>query len=110
MPVFRRSMLGMVSVTTLVLTIATTALPASATVGWMNAHPFPHPWGALDTPMAYDAATGTVVLFGSVADYGDTWIWDGTASTCSRRPRHVLDPAPRWPMTRRSERSCSSVV
>jgi hypothetical protein len=36
--------------------------------------------------MAYDAATGTVVLFGgqswsSECVFGDTWTWDGTTWT-----------------------------
>jgi hypothetical protein len=33
--------------------------------------------------MAYDAATGTVVLFGGGGnhDLGDTWTWDGTTWT-----------------------------
>ena len=34
--------------------------------------------------MAYDAATGTVVLFGgdgSSGDLGDTWTWNGTTWT-----------------------------
>ena len=35
--------------------------------------------------MAYDAATGTTVLFGGATDcchlFGDTWTWDGSAWT-----------------------------
>ena len=34
--------------------------------------------------MAYDAATGTVVLFGGLGghgDLGDTWTWNGTTWT-----------------------------
>ena len=37
-----------------------------------------HPSARADTAMAYDAATGTVVLFGGQSAHtspGDTWIW-----------------------------------
>jgi hypothetical protein len=37
--------------------------------------------------MAYDAATGTVVLFGGFA-FGDTWTWDGTTWTQQAPPAH----------------------
>src|SRR5690349_19205522 len=56
---------------------------SSRALTWTKQAPAASPparWGA---SMAYDAATGKVVLFGGVADRGfhvfnDTWLWDGT--------------------------------
>ena len=65
--------------------------PASATPGPGTAPPGPSstrrpsPSARSGAAMAYDAATGTVVLFGGVKDSGgtlaDTWTWDGTTWT-----------------------------
>ena len=55
---------------------------------WTQQHPATSPHGRFGAAMAYDAATGTVVLFGG--DRGDrhhpllinnTWTWDGTTWT-----------------------------
>ena len=59
-------------------------------------------------PVAYDGATGQVMLFGglgSAANLNDTWAWDGTAwtqvadaadagctTTCTGSPRRVPRP------------------
>ena len=60
-----------------------------------------------DASMAYDPATGQLVLFGGVGQgqsgiLGDTWTWDGTtwtrAVTPPRAPRR--GQARPWPMTR----------
>src|SRR6267378_1934972 len=59
--------------------------------GWFQLNPVSSPPPRGGPGMAYDAATGTVVLFGgsldgdfggtSGTDYNDTWIWDGTTWT-----------------------------
>ena len=47
--------------------------------------PTSHPSARSQAAMAYDAATGTTVLFGGATDcchlFGDTWTWDGSAWT-----------------------------
>ena len=48
-----------------------------------TAYPATSPRGRQYTSMAYDAATGTVVLFGGINNksqrlFRDTWTWDGT--------------------------------
>ena len=51
---------------------------------WIQASPATSPPARNGAAMAYDAATGTVVLFGGgsgVTDLGDTWSWDGTGWT-----------------------------
>ena len=44
-----------------------------------------HPPARSQAAMAYDAATGTIVLFGGATDcchlFGDTWTWDGSTWT-----------------------------
>ncbi len=48
---------------------------------WTQQHPATSPPARLDASMAYDAATGTMVLFGGYrygVVLGDTWTWDGT--------------------------------
>jgi hypothetical protein len=51
---------------------------------WTQQHPAVHPPRRFLASMAYDAATGTVVLFGGLGDgevLGDTWTWNGTTWT-----------------------------
>jgi len=48
---------------------------------WAEQTPKDHPTARYDSQMAYDAATGQVVLFGGWAPGGirsDTWTWNGT--------------------------------
>src|SRR5215469_10760499 len=48
---------------------------------WTLQHPATSPPARFWTSTAYDAATGTVVLFGGRAAspaLGDTWVWDGS--------------------------------
>lgn len=48
---------------------------------WTKQAPAAHPAPRSDAAMAYDAATGTVVLFGGYgksSQLGDTWTWNGT--------------------------------
>jgi hypothetical protein len=51
---------------------------------WTKQAPAVHPPARFWASMAYDAATGTVVLFGGSngnRDFGDTWTWNGTTWT-----------------------------
>jgi hypothetical protein len=51
---------------------------------WTKQHPAVHPSPRDEASMAYDAATGTVVLFGGFNGdrvFGGTWTWDGTTWT-----------------------------
>jgi Kelch motif len=51
---------------------------------WTEQSPATSPPARLDAAMAYDAATGTVVLFGGDNKHGylgDTWTWNGTTWT-----------------------------
>jgi hypothetical protein len=51
---------------------------------WTSLAPAAHPSPRTLTEMAYDAATGTVVLFGgysNTGNLGDTWTWNGTTWT-----------------------------
>ena len=52
---------------------------------WTKQAPPVHPAPRSAAPMAYDAATGTAVLFGGGNAHGDlfadTWTWDGTTWT-----------------------------
>ncbi|HEX4059893.1 MAG TPA: kelch repeat-containing protein [Streptosporangiaceae bacterium] len=66
------------------------ALARSPSVlNWTRQHPAASPSARWFAPMAYDAATGTAVLFGGATQsrtFSDTWTWDG--STWAKR-----DPA-----------------
>ncbi len=70
-----------------VLGMAPAAWASSAPVpAWTQQHPAASPPARRDAAIAYDAATGTVVLFGgnstqSHSNLGDTWTWDGTTWT-----------------------------
>jgi N-acetylneuraminic acid mutarotase len=52
---------------------------------WTQRSPAAHPSARLQASMAYDAATGKVVLFGGLGgrselrQLGGTWVWDGSA-------------------------------
>jgi hypothetical protein len=51
---------------------------------WTQQHPATSPPARQAAAMAYDAATGTVVLFGGFGSsslLGDTWTWNGTTWT-----------------------------
>ena len=51
---------------------------------WTKQHPATSPPTRIVPAMAYDAATGTAVLFGGYRRSGilaDTWTWDGTTWT-----------------------------
>ena len=62
------------------------ARPAVAPT-WTEQAPATHPLGRSGAAMAYDAATGTAVLFGGVGGrlkilkFADTWTWDGSTWT-----------------------------
>ena len=69
---------------------ASSASPAT----WTQQAPAVHPTARIAMAMAYDAATGTAVLFGGcgcpqrVRYLGDTWTWDGTTWTKQAPPVH----------------------
>ena len=52
---------------------------------WTKQQPASSPSARLDASMAFDASTGTAVLFGGISDTGsllnETWSWDGSAWT-----------------------------
>lgn len=57
---------------------------ATAAPTWTRQHPAVHPPARVGAAMAYDAATGTAVLFGgdqSGSGSVDTWTWNGTTWT-----------------------------
>jgi hypothetical protein len=68
-----------------VLGMAPAGQAGSASVpAWTKQAPAAHPTARYSTATAYDAATGTVVLFGGATSGGlraDTWTWDGTTWT-----------------------------
>jgi hypothetical protein len=56
----------------------------ASSAGWTLQAPAVHPFGRYSAAMAYDAATGTVVMFGGEGRHGlldQTWSWDGTTWT-----------------------------
>jgi hypothetical protein len=58
---------------------------------WTQQTPAAHPTARFATAMAYDAANGTVVMFGGAGRHGtlgDTWTWDGTTWTKQHPPVH----------------------
>src|SRR5438132_1087557 len=70
------------------------ASASSHALDWTKQAPAVHPSGRGATPMAYDAATGTVGLFGGVGNnarnLGDTWTWNGTTWTQQHPAAHPL--------------------
>src|SRR5207249_2022981 len=77
---------------------------------WTKQAPKTSPPARFGASMAYDAATGNVVLFGSFSAPGDTWTWDGwtwTTQAPARSPppqRHLdlglwLTGKAVWPIT-----------
>jgi hypothetical protein len=56
---------------------------SSSVPGWSQLHPAISPSHRGDAAMAYDAATGTMVLFGGAGFgvSGGTWTWDGSTWT-----------------------------
>ena len=80
---------------------------------WTKQHPATSPPARDSASMAYDAATGTAVLFGGALPHlalADTWTWDG--STWTKQHPATSPPARaarRWPTTRPpAPRSCSA--
>lgn len=65
-----------------VLGLATPAVQAkpASMLTWTHKAPVSHPAARVDPAMAYDKATGTVVLFSGYVGFGtaeldDTWTW-----------------------------------
>ena len=79
---------------------------------WTQLSPAHSPSPRADMGMAYDAARGTIVLFGGDGGYGtgllqDTWAWDGTDWT-QLSPAH--SPSPRRDMGMAYDGSRGQVV
>jgi Galactose oxidase, central domain len=67
---------------------------SSSGLTWTKQHPAAHPSARSGAAVAYDAATGTVVLFGGAGSQGvlgDTWVWDG--STWAKQHPAASPPA-----------------
>jgi Galactose oxidase, central domain len=81
--VVRRGGLGLLAVLVVVLVTPRAVLAGSvAASGWTRQSPAASPAPRDGAAMAYDAATGDIVLFGGVngqgRSLGDTWTWDGS--------------------------------
>src|SRR5690348_3780463 len=64
--------------------VSPAVVASSQALGWTQQHPAASPPGQHAVPMAYDAATGTDVLFGYQDDLlqrSGTWTWDGSTWT-----------------------------
>jgi hypothetical protein len=72
------------------------ASASSQAPDWAKETPADHPSPRIATSMAYDAANGTVVLFGGYtsrgSDVAGTWTWDGT--TWTRQTPAASPPRP----------------
>ena len=81
----RRGGLSMIAVAVVVLSAQPAALASSATApDWTQQSPAAHPDAREYASMAYDAATGNIVLFGGEDSHGrlsGTWTWDGSTWT-----------------------------
>src|SRR5215469_366233 len=70
---------------------------SSVALNWTKQHPATLPPARVDAPMAYDAATGNVVLFSGYTNLetalGDTWVWNGSTWTEQTPATH---PSARW--------------
>jgi hypothetical protein len=81
----RRGGLGLFAAAAVVLSAQSAVLASSAPPTWTKQHPAASPSARWDAGMAYDAATGNIVLFGGGSDgdksLGDTWTWDGSTWT-----------------------------
>jgi len=72
---------------------AATGAASARVLNWTKQHPATSPPGVEGGTMAYDAATGTVALFGGgdkTALLRDTWTWNGTTWT-----KHAPAASPR---------------
>ena len=79
----RRGGLGLFAVGAVVLSAQSAVLASSSTApDWSQQAPATHPPGRVGASMAYDAATGTIVLFSGGTSrngfLGDTWTWCGS--------------------------------
>ena len=111
-----RGGLGLVAAAAVVLAVQPAVLASSAPAPtWTKQAPAASPPGRFEASMAYDAATGTVVLFGGYGPgverrLGGTWTWDG--STWTKQSPAASPPARstrRWPTTRPpAPSSCSA--
>ena len=86
---------------------------SSPVLTWTKQNPASSPPALANAPMAYDAATGTVVLFGGYVyngqfhTLGDTWTWDGSTWT---RQSPGASPPTRWGAAMAYDAATSTVV
>jgi hypothetical protein len=81
--------------------LPTVASASPQALDWTRQAPAASPRVRADAAMAYDAATGTTVMFGGyerlatgdLLPLGDTWTWDGTTWTRQAQADH---PSPRY--------------
>jgi len=79
-----------------VLGVFPPAVQASSSLGsnWARQAPASSPPARSNAAIAYDAATGTVVLFGGGGtnrQFSDTWTWDGSTWTKQNPATHPGD-------------------
>jgi hypothetical protein len=78
----RRAGAALFAVMALVLAVQPAVLASSAPAPtWTKQAPATHPPAQSAAAMAYDAATGTTVLFGEDNGAAATWTWDGSTWT-----------------------------
>src|SRR5205809_7187970 len=76
----RRGGRSMIALAVIALPAASAALASAAAPNWTRQTPATSPLPRTNAAMAYDAAAGTIVLFGGRVNgvqRGDTWTWDG---------------------------------
>jgi hypothetical protein len=79
---------------------------------WIKQHPATHPLARQSASMAYDAATGNVVMFGGQHGSGgpplrSTWVWDGSTWT---QQHPVARPSGRWEASMAYDAATGNVV
>jgi len=81
---------------------------SSPVLTWTKQNPASSPPALANAPMAYDAATGTAVLFGSTGHQPrQTWTWDGSTWT---RQSPGASPPTRWGAAMAYDAATSTVV
>ena len=83
----------------------------ASTLTWTQQAPAVHPPALIGASMAYDAATGTTVLFGGASRLkpalADTWTWDGTTWT---RQHPAVHPRARFAASMAYDAATGTVV
>jgi hypothetical protein len=88
----RRAAVGLFAAMAVVLAVQPAVLASSAPAPtWTKQDPATSPSARYGASMAYDAATGTIVLFGGDSNFGlfdGTWTWDGSTWTKQHPATH----------------------